>query len=258
MKTYESASLFLQKTVNMNKTIPPAENRPSPIDYDPALSGNYPFLAVDHYINDLFITEDDTLNNTTASIAAAGIPDASITSNQGFFLQLMARLVRANRILEIGTFGGYSTIWLARSLPPLGRLITMEFNPVHAALAAANIQAAGLDDVVDLRSGKALDLLPALQQQSPEPFDMIFVDADKPPYSEYFQWALQLSRPGTLLIFDNVIREGHILDENSTDEAVKGVQRLNKALASDPRVMATIIPSIGLKKFDGMAIAIVK
>ena len=134
----------------------------------------------------------------------------------------------------------------------------MEFNPVHAALAATNIKAAGLDDVVDLRTGRALDLLPALQQGSPEPFDMIFIDADKPPYPEYFQWALQLSRPGTLLIFDNVIREGHILDENATDEAVKGVQRLNKILASDPRVMATIIPSIGLKKFDGMAIAVVK
>jgi len=119
---------FYKKTVAMNKTLPPA-------DYDPLLSGNYPFLAVDHYINDLFVTEDDALNNTTASIAAAGIPDASITSNQGFFLQLMARLVRANRILEIGTFGGYSTLWLARSLRSPGRLITMEFNPVHAALA---------------------------------------------------------------------------------------------------------------------------
>jgi caffeoyl-CoA O-methyltransferase len=242
----------------MNNTISPVENRPSPVDYDPALSGNYPFLAVDHYINDLFITEDDALKNATGSIAAAGIPDASITSNQGFFLQLMARLVRADRILEIGTFGGYSTIWLARSLPASGRLITMEFNPVHAALAATNIKAAGLDDVVDLRTGRALDLLPELQKESPAPFDMIFIDADKPPYPEYFEWALQLSRPGALLIFDNVIREGHILDENSTDEAVKGVQRLNKVLASDPRVMATIIPSIGLKKFDGMAIAVVK
>jgi caffeoyl-CoA O-methyltransferase len=249
---------YFYKKVNMNKTIAPVENRPSPIDYDPALSGNYPFLAVDHYINDLFVTEDDALNNATASIAAAGIPDASITSNQGFFLHLMARLVRANRILELGTFGGYSTIWLARSLSGQGRLITMEFNPVHAALATANIKSAGLDHLVGIRTGRALDLLPALQQESSEPFDMIFIDADKPPYAEYFQWALQLSRPGTLLIFDNVIREGQILDENSTDEAVKGVQRLNKVLASDPRVMATIIPSIGLKKFDGMAIVFVK
>jgi caffeoyl-CoA O-methyltransferase len=242
---------YFYKKSNMNKTI-------SPADYDPLLSGNYPFLAVDHYINDLFVTEDDALNNATESIAAAGIPDASITSNQGFFLQLMARLVRANRILELGTFGGYSTIWLARSLPNSGRMITMEFNPVHAALATANIKSAGLDHLVEIRTGRALDLLPALQQESTEPFDMIFIDADKPPYAEYFQWALQLSRPGTLLIFDNVIREGHILDENSTDDAVKGVQRLNKVLASDPRVMATIIPSIGLKKFDGMAVTFVK
>lgn len=242
----------------MDHLIPPAADRPLPWDYDPLLSGNYPFLAVDHYINDLFVTEDDVLKATTESIRAAGIPNASITSNQGFFLQLMARLVRANRILELGTFGGYSTIWLARSLPGRGQLITMEFNPVHAALATANIKNAGLDHLVGIRTGKALDLLPALQQESPEPFDMIFIDADKPPYTEYFHWALQLSRPGTLLIFDNVIREGHILDPHTTDEAVKGVQRLNKVMASDPGVMATIIPSIGLKKFDGMAIAVVK
>jgi caffeoyl-CoA O-methyltransferase len=258
MKTYESASLFLQKKVNMNNTTSPVENRRSPVDYDPALSGTYPFLEVDYYINDLFVTEDDTLKTATSAIRAAGILDASITSNQGFFLQLMARLVRANRILELGTFGGYSTIWLAKSLPKNGRLITMEFNPVHAALAATNIKAAGLDDRVEIRTGKALDLLPALQQESPEPFDMIFIDADKPPYTEYFQWALQFSRPGTLLIFDNVIREGLILAPNATDEAVKGVQRMNKEMAADPRVMATIIPSIGLKKFDGMAIAVVK
>jgi len=242
---------YFYKKNNMNKRIPPS-------NYDPLLSGNYPFLAVDYYINDLFVIEDEALNNATASIAAAGIPDESITSNQGFFLQLMARLVRANRILELGTLGGYSTIWLAKSLPSPGRLITMEFNPVHAALATANIKSAGLDHLVEIRTGRALDLLPALQRESTEPFDMIFIDADKPPYAEYFQWALQLSRPGTLLIFDNVIREGHVLDTNSTDEAVKGVQRLNKVLASDPRVMATIIPSIGLKKFDGMAIAFVK
>jgi caffeoyl-CoA O-methyltransferase len=251
MKTYESTSLFLQKNNNMKKRIPPS-------NYDPLLSGNYPFLGVDYYINDLFVIEDEALNNATASIAAAGILNESITSNQGFFLQLMARLVRANRILELGTLGGYSTIWLAKSLPGPGRLITMEFNPVHAALATANIKSAGLDHLVEIRTGRALDLLPALQQESTEPFDMIFIDADKPPYAEYFEWALQLSRPGTLLIFDNVIREGHILDENSTDDAVKGVQRLNKVLASDPRVMATIIPSIGLKKFDGMAVAFVK
>jgi caffeoyl-CoA O-methyltransferase len=249
---------FYKKTVDMNKTISPAENRPSPVDYDPALSGNYPFLAVDYYIADLFVNEDTALQHTVASIAAAGMLNGSISSIQGLFLQWMARLIRANRILELGTFAGYSTIWLAKSLPPEGRMITMELNPVHAALAETNIKAAGLDEVVELRTGKALDLLPALHKESPAPFDLIFMDADKPPYVEYFEWALKLSRPGTVLIFDNVIREGHILDENSTDEIVKGAQRLNKVLASDPRVMATIIPSIGLKKFDGMAIAFVK
>ncbi|HET6256293.1 MAG TPA: O-methyltransferase [Puia sp.] len=216
------------------------------------------FAAVDEYINDLFAPEDAALQAAQQSIAGSGIPDASISASQGSFLQLMARLVRASRILEIGTFAGYSTIWLARGLTDTGRLTTIEANPVHAELAKANLERAGLTGRVDLRIGKALDLLPELAAGSGGPFDMVFIDADKPPYTEYFQWALRLSRPGALLIFDNVVREGKVLDPSSDDPAVQGVQRLNRALAAEPRVNATILATVGLKKYDGMAIALVR
>jgi caffeoyl-CoA O-methyltransferase len=215
------------------------------------------FAAVDEYINDLFAREDPASAAARQAIARSGIPDASISASQGSFLQLMARLVRASRILELGTFGGYSTIWLAGGLTDPGKLITIEANPIHAELAKANLEHAGLTDRVDLRIGKALDQLDELEAESAAPFDLIFIDADKPPYSEYFQRALRLSRPGTLLIFDNVIREGKVLDPLSDDPAVQGVQRLNRALAAEPRVKATILANVGIKKYDGMAIALV-
>ncbi|HEV3412955.1 MAG TPA: O-methyltransferase [Puia sp.] len=215
------------------------------------------FAAVDEYINDLFAREDPASAAARQAIARSGIPDASISASQGSFLQLMARLVRASRILELGTFGGYSTIWLAGGLADPGKLITIEANPIHAELAKANLEHAGLTDRVDLRIGKALDQLDELEAESAAPFDLIFIDADKPPYSEYFQRALRLSRPGTLLIFDNVIREGKVLDPLSDDPAVQGVQRLNRALAAEPRVKATILANVGIKKYDGMAIALV-
>lgn len=218
---------------------------------------NAVFLAVDNYISRLFANEDDALQATRKSIEAADLPDMSISANQGSFLQLLARLVRAQRILEIGTFAGYSTIWLARSLAKTGRLITLEFDPAHAALAKANIERAGLSTIVDLRIGRGIDLLPQLEKESAGPFDMIFIDADKPPYADYFEWALKLSRPGTLLVFDNVIREGKILDSHTSDEKVAGVQRLNQLLGKDTRAFSTIITSIGVKYYDGMAIAVV-
>jgi caffeoyl-CoA O-methyltransferase len=215
------------------------------------------FEAVDEYINDLFAREDSALIAARQAIAESGIPDASVSPSQGSFLQLMARSVRASRILELGTFGAYSTIWLAKGLNTPGKLITMEANPVHAAMAKANIERSGLKDRVELRIGKGLDLLPQLAEETAEPFDLVFVDADKPPYMEYFQWALRLTRPGALLIFDNVIREGKVLDPAADDPAVIGVQRLNHALATEPRVSATILANVGLKKYDGMAIALV-
>lgn len=215
------------------------------------------FLAVDDYISRLFVREDNALIATRDSIREAGLADMSISPIQGSFLQLLGRLINAKNILEIGTFAGYSTIWLARGLYGAGRLITLEFDPAHAAIAKTNFQRAGLTDMIDLRVGKGLELLPQLEKENAGPFDMIFIDADKPPYLEYFQWALRLSRSGTLLVFDNVIREGKVLDDHTTDEKVAGVQRLNNVLGRDPRVCSTILTTVGVKDYDGMAIAVV-
>lgn len=216
------------------------------------------FESVDNYIGDLFRDQDEALAATEQSIIDSGIPSISISPNQGKFLQLLARLCNAQKILEIGTLAGYSTIWLARALPNDGKLVTLEFDPKHAAVAEKNIANAGLASLVDIRIGKALDTLPQLAAEGAGPFDMIFIDADKSPYKEYFDWALRLSRPGTLIIADNVIREGKVLDKDHTDEMVKGVRRFNEALAANPAVTATIIQTVGAKEHDGMAIAIVK
>jgi caffeoyl-CoA O-methyltransferase len=216
------------------------------------------FKNVDNYINDLFVKEDQALLNVTASIEDEGIPAISVSPNQGKFLHLLAKMVNAKKILEMGTLAGYSTIWMARALPPDGRLITLEFDPKHAEVAGKNIKEANLHSLVDIRIGKALDLLPQIEAAGEAPFDMIFIDADKPPYAEYFQWALRLSRPGTLIVTDNVIRDGKVLDNNSEDENVIGVQRFNKMLAASKAVNATIIQTVGEKDHDGMAIAVVK
>ena len=215
------------------------------------------FISVDDYISRLFIPEDEALAAATATIKDSGIGDMSISPLQGSLLQLLVKLTRAAKILELGTFAGYSTIWLARGLPEQGRLITLEFSPVHADMAKKNIQRAGLDATVEIRIGKAIELLPELATESAGPFDLIFIDADKPPYADYFEWALKLSRPGTLIIFDNVVRDGKVLDPESTDPAVIGVQRLNKVLAADRRVTATIMTTVGVKDYDGMAIVLV-
>jgi caffeoyl-CoA O-methyltransferase len=215
------------------------------------------FESVDQYINNLLVNEDDALTATEASITEYNIPSISISPNQGKFLQILAKLCNAKKILEVGTLAGYSTIWLARALPEDGRLITLEFDPKHAAVAHKNIVRAGLGSVVEIRIGKALDTLPQIEAEGIAPFDMIFIDADKFPYTEYFQWALRLSRPGTLIVADNVIREGKVLDPNSTDEMVRGVQRFNNMLAKNTAVTATIIQTVGAKEHDGMAIAIV-
>jgi caffeoyl-CoA O-methyltransferase len=171
---------------------------------------------------------------------------------------LLAKLCQAKKILEIGTLAGYSTIWLARALPSNGRLITLEYEPLHAEVALKNISRAGLDHIVEIRVGKAIELLPQLVKEEAGPFDMIFIDADKPPYKEYFDWALKLSRTGTLIVADNVIREGKVLEAESLDEMVAGVKRFNEALAANTAVTATIIQTVGSKEHDGMALAIVK
>lgn len=216
------------------------------------------FGQVDQYISELLLPPDPILDDTIKSIENAGLPPISVSANQGRLLQVLVLLTRANRILELGTLGGYSTICMARALPEQGRLISLELDPRCAEVAQTNINKAGLSAKVEIRVGKALNLLPGILAANEGPFDLIFIDADKPPYAEYFDYAVKLSRPGTLIICDNVIREGKVLDPSCEDELVQGVQRFNKALAKDPRVAATIFQTIGAKEHDGIALAVVK
>lgn len=216
------------------------------------------FESVDQYISNLFGDEDDCLKATEQAIIESGIPQISISPNQGKFLHLLARLCKAKKILEVGTLGGYSTIWMTRALPTDGKMITLEIEEKHAKVARQNFDRCGLTSKIDIRLGKAIELMPLLEQEGAGPFDMIFIDADKPPYTEYFQWALKLSRPGTLIIADNVIREGKVLSDESPDEMVVGVKRFNTFLAQCNEVEATIFQTVGSKEHDGMAMAIVK
>ncbi|HEX3385566.1 MAG TPA: O-methyltransferase [Mucilaginibacter sp.] len=215
------------------------------------------FEKVDDYIAGLLGREDEVLRNTVFSMENADVPPMQVSANQGKFLQVLAKSVNAKKILELGTCCGYSTIWLARTLPENGRLISLEYEPAYAEIAKQNIKAAGLENIVEIRTGKALDILPQIEAEGQGPFDLIFIDADKPPYAEYFEWALKLSRPGTIIVADNVIREGKILDENHEDEKVQGVQRLNKLLQEKENITATIIQIVGHKYHDGMAICVV-
>jgi caffeoyl-CoA O-methyltransferase len=216
------------------------------------------FESVDQYISGLFHDEDECLRATEQSIIASGIPQISVSPNQGKLLHILARLCNAKKILEIGTLGGYSTIWMARALPEKGSLITLEIDPKHAEVAQKNFIRCGLASKINIRLGKAIELLPQLENEEAGPFDMIFIDADKPPYLEYFQWALKLSKPGTLILADNVIREGKVLLMESPDEMVTGVKRFNEFISTCAEVSATIFQTVGAKEHDGMAIAIVK
>jgi predicted O-methyltransferase YrrM len=212
---------------------------------------------VDRYINELFVPPDDALDAALRDSQAAGLPSINVAPNQGKFLHLLARSVGARAILEIGTLGGYSTIWLARALPPGGHLITLEAEPKHAEIARANIARAGLADTVELRLGRAIDTLPQLVTEGRDPFDFIFIDADKPGYPDYFAWALKLSHRGTVIIADNIIRKGAVADTSTGDARVHGVRRFNELLAAEPRVSATAIQTVGIKGYDGFAIALV-
>ncbi|MGN6438436.1 MAG: O-methyltransferase [Agriterribacter sp.] len=214
------------------------------------------FGEVDQFINRLFVKEDEALVRTKQAITAGNLPQISISENQGKFLYMLARLRNPDRILEIGTLGGYSTIWLARALRPGGKLVTLELDQHHADVANSNIALAGLSDAVTVRVGNALEELPKLKTEGAV-FDVVFIDADKEPYAEYFKWALQLSRPGTLIIVDNVVREAKILDEKTNDSEVKGVQKFIRLLSETKEVTATIIQTVGSKYHDGIALAIV-
>jgi predicted O-methyltransferase YrrM len=215
------------------------------------------FENVDQYINKLLAPQDEVLAQTIQSLQTNNMKDMSISAGQGKLLQVFAMACNAKRILELGTLGGYSTIWLARMLPPEGKLITIEFDERHAAVARKNIAYAGLSAKTEVRLGKALEILPQLMEEKQAPFDLIFIDADKPPYMEYFQYAVKLSRPGSIIICDNVIRNGKVLDENSSDEKIKGVQRLNTYLSQCKEVTATILQTVGVKEYDGMVVAVV-
>jgi predicted O-methyltransferase YrrM len=215
------------------------------------------WTAVDEYIEKLLILPDSALGAAREASVAAGLPDIAVTPSQGKLLYLLARMVRARRILEIGTLGGYSTIWLARALPAEGLVVTLEADPKHFEVAQKNIKRAGLAKLVDQRLGPALETLPELDKEGAGPFDFIFIDADKESSEEYFEWALRLSRPGTAILVDNVIRDGEVEDAETTDERVQGIRRLNEALAREARVSATTIQTVGSKGYDGFTLALV-
>jgi predicted O-methyltransferase YrrM len=215
------------------------------------------WTAVDEYIHDRLVPSDAALDVALAACEKAELPAISVTPSQGKLLHLLARLVDAKNILEIGTLGGYSTIWLARALPADGRLITMEFDPKHAQVASANIANAGLAEKVELREGNALELLPELAAEGLEAFDLIFIDADKCNNPQYFDWALRLSHKGSLIIVDNVVRDGRVIEAESEDADIQGVRILFEKMAAEPRVLCTAQQTVGSKGYDGFAIALV-
>jgi len=213
--------------------------------------------AVDQYINGLLVPSDPELDAALEASAAAGLPPIQVSPPQGKLLHLMARMLGSRNILEIGTLGGYSTIWLARAVSPGGRVVTLEADAKHAEVARDNFTRVGLANVIELRLGPALDSLPKIAAEGRGPFDFIFIDADKPTMAEYFEWALKLSRPGSVIIADNVIRKGGVIDASSTDANIQGVRRFNERLAAESRVCATEIQTVGSKGYDGFALAVV-
>jgi len=215
------------------------------------------WIAVDRYVCDLLIPTDGMLESTLQTSAAAGLPPINVAPNQGKFLQLLAKLCGAKNILEIGTLGGYSTLWLAGALPDMGKLVTLEFEPRHAEIARKNFANAGLASRIELRLGAAAESLRRLIAENHVPFDFIFIDADKENYLDYFKLALKLSRAGTCIVADNVIRQGAVIEPNHEDPRVQGVRRFMEALAAEPRVDATAIQTVGSKGYDGFAIALV-
>jgi predicted O-methyltransferase YrrM len=213
------------------------------------------WAQVDRYFGDLLTPPDGFLADALRANRQAGLPAIEVSKLQGKFLQVLVQITRPLRVLEIGLLGGYSTLWMASALPHDGRIISLEFEPRHAEVARKNLARAGLLDRVEIRVGRALDLLPALVSSAP--FDLIFIDADKPSNPQYLEWALKLSRPGTVIVVDNVVRQGKIAGADSTDPDVIGTRRMFERMASEPRLSATVLQNVGVKGYDGLALAVV-
>jgi predicted O-methyltransferase YrrM len=213
--------------------------------------------AVETYLNESLVPADTALQAALKNNTASGLPTIDVAPHEGKLLYLLAKMRGARRILEIGTLGGYSTIWLARALPEQGSLITLELDPKHAEVARANIAGAGLSSKVEVRLGPALDSLSKLHAERTEPFDFIFIDADKSGYPDYLDWSLQLSLPGAVIVADNVVREWAVIEADSKDASVQGVRRFFDKIAADPRLEATAIQTVGTKGYDGFALAVV-
>jgi predicted O-methyltransferase YrrM len=213
--------------------------------------------AVDEYITELIVPEDAGLQPVAAANSDAGLPAIDVSPPQAKLLNLLARMVGARRVLEFGTLGGYSTIWLARALPDDGKVVTLEAQPDFAAVAAANVRSAGCEAKVEIRVGDAHATMPALIDEAPDPFDFVFIDADKPSNPEYFSWALSVTRPGSVIVVDNVVRDGAIVS-NPDDPGARGSRELHALIAAEPRVSATSIQTVGSKGWDGFTIALVQ
>jgi predicted O-methyltransferase YrrM len=213
--------------------------------------------AVDKYLDGMLIPRDSTLDDALAAAAAANLPAIQVSSVQGKFLHLLARILGARSILEIGTLGGYSTIWMARALPEGGRIITLEADPKHAEVARRNFAGAGVESKVELRLGKALDTLPQVAADGRGPFDMFFIDANKSNMPEYFEWSLKLARKGSVIIADNVVREGAVLDAKSKDADIQGIRRFLEMVGKEKRVSGTALQTVSTKNYDGFALVLV-
>lgn len=221
------------------------------MNFDPKAT----WTAVDNYLGDLLAPADEQLDAALQANRAAELPAIDVSRLQGKFLQVMVAITQPRRVLEIGLLGGYSTIWMARALPQGGRIVSLEFSSKHAEVARQNLAHAGLLDRVDIRVGKALDTLPGLQPLAP--FDFIFIDADKPSNPQYLEWALKLSRPGTAILVDNVVRDGKVPDANSTDPDVQGTRQMFEIMAAEPRLSSVALQNVGAKGYDGFALTVV-
>lgn len=216
------------------------------------------WTSVDNYLGEVLVRQDRHLDDAVAASDAAGLPPIQVSPPQGKLLGILIEMMAAKSILEVGTLGGYSTIWMARSLPSDGRVVTIEIDPKHAQVAQENFNRAGLAEKIELRTGNAREILPAMIDEGAGPFDFVFIDADKVSNPDYFGWALEMSRPGTVIIVDNVIRDGHVVEADSEDASVKGVRRLNEVMAGSPRVSVTALQTVGIKGYDGFSVAIVR